>query len=272
MQDLKAAGSKDQPTDPSTFYEQAIARSRQAEENNDARSALNWLRQAEFIGTSVLKNTQLPEVNAGYVRLIVSTCRDARNLAIHSGNITDKHFQMALTLRSMCAHLKTRFSGGDAALAARASVLEGLSEQVYRQVSTFKRSKQLYSPAPLLDSLLDNLLAIMVNAGQLGVEVKQPFGCGDKMLELTRTAASNAQYSINRIGFLSDYDKARFYCQRGLELLGQHLSAEGSDSELDEVHALLKSADQALGRRDFKQSSAALRSAHEKITFYIANQ
>jgi hypothetical protein len=253
------------------FYKQCLAKARQAEQSGDTAAAVDWLRQAEFIGKMVLKQADVPEVSAGYARILVATCRSARSLAVRNGNITDQHAVMAMNISTLASRLRARLADKDATLAARAVVIEGLAARLVSGMLERRQKKPLYTPTEVLDTVLDSLTEIVGHAQQLGFKIEAPHGTSEELLDLARTAVSNARLSLSWFlsERLSDWEKAGFMCRRSMQLLSQHVTLEGasagSSPELDRLYDQLTVAWAALARHDYKESRKLLKSAETAL-------
>lgn len=264
------------PAPAADFYKQCLAKARQAEESGNVSTAVDWLRQAEFIGKMVLKQADVPEVSAGYARTLVATCRSARSLAVRSGNITDQHVVMAMNISTLASRLRARLADKDAPLAARAVIIEGLAARLVSGTSELRQNKLLYTPTEVLDTVLATLAEIVGHAQQLGFKIEAPHGTSQELLDLARTSVSNARLSLSWLlpERLSDWAKAGFMCRMARQLLSQHVTLEGAAAgaspELDRLYDQLTLAEGALDRRNYKESRHLLNCAETALKSYTA--
>lgn len=272
-----ATGPTRPPASPADFYKQCLEMAHAAERNGDLSGALDWLRQAQYIGTAALKREELPEVAAAYATLLVSACRSARRLAVRSGNIHHAHENIVAHIKVFSERLKGLVSDKEPMLVARVAIIEGYVNRLATSVTASRGYQVGRTPAEVVEQVLADLAAIVANVLQLGFRIDAPYGTSAELLELARIAVANADANLFRFfSSLSDWSQARFMCRQAMQLLSQDIKLEGSaaasSAVLEHIYHQLAAADSALGQKNYKQASGLLKAAEKALSAPIATR
>jgi hypothetical protein len=257
---------------PEFFYKQALdmfarallASARARFDHSALEESLRWARQAEQIGSVLQERTELKEVNAAYVQLIMHCALKSQELALTSGNIFSYHGPLASIAEQAADSLvnRIRLSNKEIPLAV-ALVIQGHARELNSRVSAIVNDKHNYvTSAEKLDKVLESLAQIIdysIKLTDLDEATVQPLG---QRVLLAATAVSNARYLLCRFFSqkLSDWDKAQILCNRAYLLLTRRpLSNAAQHQPSGDQHM-----DAAL--RDFPAAYAALLSKNYKTS------
>lgn len=255
----------------SQFYKQAIFMCNRAITVGLLNDAIQWAHQAEQIGALLeTNNGHMPEIEAAYARIMLQACLRSQEKALITGNILPEHRQLADILQQATERLSARLlTSKETEPKVVALVAQGFVTRHQTKLGEFFGGTQSYrySSSDDLDAMLESLASIQQCAERLCDDAQaqgQPF---ERKVHLAETAVSNARYSLSRLfsSFLSDWSKAEFFCKRAYLLLTTQPINEpqqpkpSGNAEVDRAVSALPSAYQALRRRSYKDSTAALK-------------
>lgn len=238
----------------------------------DYQVGLHWLRQAGNLTAGDTESARLRR--DGYARLVIAAASKGVELALHSGNITKTHKELAETIDRASGSVLAVFRETEDELSIGiASMVHGFAGQLSNRLNRYFVTDKLVTPPDQLDGMLGCFFEIIAHAARLDRHPEEALPSRCDRLALATTAVSNADCYLSWFfpSRFSDWERAEIMCRRTSEWLRQcdtlpcKVDPDFDDCDSCEVVERLNAAAETLGKRRYKLSKRALRAAEEAL-------
>lgn len=232
----------------------------QAFDARDYPECLNWLKQADSL-TAGNDEAQKSHRDS-YARLITACASKGITIALHCGNITGEHRELADVIDKAANALAEKHRSPALQADPVAAVILGFSNQLSTRLNRVLAIERGHTSAEKLDGVLDNLFDLIKFAVQLDRYSEEALpGICDRLASAA-VAVDNADCNIGWI--FSDWDKAELFCRRAAQWLSHNDHTPGKvdpdfdDSDAGEAIAALNKAAEAIKVHHKKKSKKLL--------------